>query len=64
MEELLEKSPVLSDCQSGQRGGGLVYGENLFQESLGLGDLMVDIHKILTEDQVAQDELTYLHPLR
>ena len=22
------------------------------------------IHKILTEDQVAQDELTYLHPLR
>ena len=23
---------------------------------------MVDIHKILTEDQVAQDELTYLHP--
>jgi hypothetical protein len=26
--------------------------------------LMVDIHKILTEDQVAQDELTYLHPLR
>ena len=64
MEELLEKSPVLSDCKAVKEGAVWCTGKNLFQESLGLGDLMVDIHKILTEDQVAQDELTYLHPLR
>ncbi len=62
MEELLEKSPVLSDCKAVKEGAVWCTGKNLFQESLGLGDLMVDIHKILTEDQVAQDELTYLHP--
>ena len=42
MEELLEKSPVLSDCKAVKEGAVWCTGKNLFQESLGLGDLMVD----------------------
>lgn len=64
IEELLDKSPVLADCKAVKEGAVWCTGKNLFQESLGLGDLMVDIHKILTEDQVSQEDLTYLYPLR
>ena len=40
-----------------------VTGKNLFQESLGLGDLIADIHTIVTAEDGESLDLTYLHPL-
>ena len=39
-------------------------GQNLFQESTGLGALIRDMNRIFTEDFVSEDALTYLYPLR
>ena len=63
IDQLLEKSPLLADFKAVKEGNVWCTGKNLFQESLGLGDLIVDIHKLLTEDAPAPDSLTYLHPL-
>lgn len=60
LDQLLEKSPVLGDFKAVQEGNVWCTGKNLFQESLGLGDLIVDLHRVMTEDN---PPLTYLHPL-
>lgn len=60
LDQLLEKSPVLKDFKAVQEGSVWCTGKNLFQESLGLGELIVDLHAVMTEEA---PELTYLHPL-
>ncbi len=63
IDELLEKSGVLSDFKSVQTGNVWCTGKNLFQESLGIGHLIEDIHQILTSATPDSLELTYLHKL-
>lgn len=60
LDQLLEKSPVLKDFKAVQEGNVWCTGKNLFQESLGLGELMIDLHAVMTEEV---PEPTYLHPL-
>ena len=63
LDQLLQKSPLLADCKAVQEGKVWCTGKNFFQESLGLGDFMADLNKILTQDQVPAEDLTYLYPL-
>lgn len=63
MEELFAKSEVLKDFKAVQEGNVWCTGKNLFQESLGLGALIVDIHEILTAENGDDLSLTYLHRL-
>lgn len=63
LDQLLQKSPLLADCKAVQEGKVWCTGKDFFQESLGLGDFMADLNKILTQDQVPAEELTYLYPL-
>lgn len=60
LDQLLAKSPVLKDFKAVREGNVWCTGKNLFQESLGLGELMIDLHAVMTE---GSPELTYLHPL-
>ena len=60
LDQLLEKSPVLGDFKAVQGGNVWCTGKNFFQESLGLGNFMVDLHRVMTEEK---PPLTYLHPL-
>ena len=63
IDQLLDKSPLLADFQAVKAGNVWCTGKNLFQESLGLGDMMVDFHTIFTDPSVSDDALTYLHRL-
>ena len=63
VEQLLSKSSVLKDFKAVREGNVWCTGKNLFQESLGLGDLILDIHAILTAEDPDSLELTYLHRL-
>ncbi|MCI9391513.1 MAG: ABC transporter substrate-binding protein [Oscillospiraceae bacterium] len=58
--QLLEKSAVLGDFKAVQEGHVWCTGKNLFQESLGLGELIQDLHAVMTEEAPA---LAYLRPL-
>lgn len=63
LDQLLQKSPLLADCKAVREGKVWCTSKNLFQESLGIGDFMADLNKILTQDQVPAEDLTYLYPL-
>ena len=60
MSQLLEKSGVLADFKAVREGAVWCTGKNLFQESLGLGDLIADLHTVLSGGDAP---LTYLHLL-
>ncbi|MGM9586535.1 MAG: ABC transporter substrate-binding protein [Candidatus Limivicinus sp.] len=61
LDQLLEKSSLMKDFKAVQTGNVWCTGKNLFQESLGLGDLILDIHAIVNAED--PDSLTYLHKL-
>lgn len=61
MQELLDKSPLFADFTAVKENKVWCTGKNMFQESTGVGDMIVDIHKILENPDVSDEELTYLH---
>ncbi len=63
MEELLAKSPLLADCKAVHEGSVWCTGQNLFQSSMGLGGMILDIHTVLTDPAPDPAALTYLHRL-
>lgn len=60
LDQLLEKSGVLADFKAVREGNVWCTGKNLFQESLGLGGLIADLHAVLSGEN---GTLTYLHHL-
>lgn len=62
LEELLQKSAFLKDFKAVQSGNVWCTGKNLFQEPMGLGKLILDMHRVLTDGN-APAKLTYLHKL-
>lgn len=64
LDQLLEKSHLLADFKAVKEGRAWCTGKNLFQESLGLGDFIVDLHTVLTQEKPPAESLTYLHPLQ
>ncbi len=61
IEELLSKSELLADFKAVQNGNVWCTEQNLFQTTLGLGDMIRDIHAVLTQED--PQDLTYLHRL-
>lgn len=61
VEQLLQKSSLLADFKAVQNGNVWCTGQNMFQESMGLGEMILEIHAILTDPQPR--DLTYLHRL-
>ena len=49
IDELLTKSPLLAGCKAVQNGNVWCITKNFYQESLALGDLIVDLHAILQD---------------
>ncbi len=60
LDELLEKCPVLSDFKAVREGNVWCTGKNLFQSTMGLGDMILDINAVLRDKGT---DLTYLHRL-
>lgn len=61
VDELLEKCPLLADFKAVQEGNVWCTEQNLFQSTMGLGDMILDIHAVLTEE--SPENLTFLHRL-
>lgn len=64
VEQLLEKSSLLADFKAVQEGNVWCIEKNFYQESLELGDMILDINKILTDPDVKEEELHFLHRLK
>lgn len=63
MDELLAKSSLMSNFKAVKEGHVWCTEKNLFQETMGLGNMILDIHKILTEEAPDPGEMTYLYQL-
>lgn len=59
--QLLDKSSLLAGFKAVQNGQVYCTGQNLFQETMGLGDMMLDLHTLFTEE--APQGMTYLYRL-
>lgn len=60
IDQLLAQSPLLADFKAVQEGNVWCTGQNLFQQSTGLGRYILEIHQILTG---SEGEFLYLHKL-
>jgi iron complex transport system substrate-binding protein len=63
LDELLEKSSLLADFKAVKEGNVWCVRRDLFQQSTGIGDMIVDIHKVLEDADMPDGELTYLYKL-
>lgn len=63
IEELVAKSAPLADFRAVQNGNIWCTGKSMFQEALGVGDMILDINAILTQENPSDDTLNYLHRL-
>ena len=64
MDELLQKSPLLKDFKAVKNGNVWCTGKNMFQETMGLGDMILDLHAVFSEAVPDENSLHYLHRLR
>ncbi len=64
LDALLEKSELFREFKAVQNGNVFCTEQNMFQQSTGFGDMILDIHSILTDESVEDDALKYLYRLR
>ena len=64
MDELLQKSPLLKDFKAVKSGNVWCTGKNMFQETMGLGNMIQDIHRMLTEETPDEGQMHYIHQLK
>lgn len=61
LDALLDRSDLLADFRAFREGNVWCTHQNLFQSTMGLGDFLMEIHSILTEE--AGNDMAYLYRL-
>ena len=63
IEALLDKSGILADFEALKNGNVWCTTNDMYQQSMSIGALIEDIHKILMDESIADEELQYLFRL-
>ena len=63
VSQLTEKFPLLSEFKAVQNGQVWCTSQSLFQQSMELADLILDMNKVFTEGTPAADTLKFLTPV-
>ena len=64
LDQLAAKSAPLADFKAVREGNVWCTGKSMFQESQSVGEMILDINKILTEGHGADGSLPYLYRLK
>jgi len=64
LEEFLALNPLLAEFKAVQDGNVWCTGENMFQETLQLGQVIRDMHRILNEDEPELSGLEFIYRLQ
>ncbi|MDD3370100.1 MAG: ABC transporter substrate-binding protein [Lachnospiraceae bacterium] len=64
LSQLLDKNALFADFKAVKNHNVWCTGRNMFQESTGIADMILDFNKIIRDEQVSDEELTYLYRLR
>lgn len=62
--ELLEKNGLFADFKAVKEGHVWCTGKNMFQETLGVADMITDLHRLFTEGSPEAGDFVYLYPLK
>ena len=60
VSQLTEKFPLLAEFKAVQNGQVWCTSQSLFQQSMALADLILDMNKVFTEGTPAADTLKFL----
>ena len=63
IEELVAKREPLADFKAVRAGDVWCTGKSMFQEALGVGDMILDINAVLNQEDPADGDMNYLHRL-
>lgn len=63
IEQLVAKSAPLAEFKAVQSGDVWCTGKSMFQEALGVGDMILDINAVLTQENPPEEAMNYLHRL-
>lgn len=63
VEELLEKSALLAEFKAVQEGNVWCTGQNMYQETTGLGQMILSFHEIFSGEADGKTEVPYLYRL-
>ncbi len=63
IEELLEKSETLKDFKAVREKNVWCTTKDLYQQSMSIGGMIEDMHKMLSEDTKIKEQTLYLYPL-
>jgi iron complex transport system substrate-binding protein len=59
IDQLLEKSSLLSGFKAVQNGNVWCTSNDMFQQTTGFAAMMVELHEILTQPDLSQDKFQY-----
>ena len=64
MEQLLEKCSILKDFKAVKEGNVWCTEQNMFQQTTGAADMILDLHTIFMGEANDNEQLSYLHRLK
>lgn len=64
LEELLKLNPLLKDFKAVQNGNVWCTGQNMYQETMQLGQMILEMHRIVTGNSLESVELHYFEHLK
>ena len=64
IDQLLAKDSLLADFKAVKEGNVWCAGKDMFQETLGAGDMIEDIRRILEDEDPDSSEMVYIHKLK
>lgn len=64
ISELTAKSALLKDFKAVKEGKVWCTGKNMFQETGSMAEMIVDLNKVIEEEETDNQKLTYLHYLQ
>ena len=62
-DALLQKEALLKDFKAVQNGNVWCTTRDMYQQSMSIGQMIEDIHSILSDDVSARENIVYLYPL-
>lgn len=63
VEELIDKSEIFKDFKAVKEGNVWCTTNDMYQQSMSIGYMIDDMHKMMTDSDLADDELKYLFRL-
>ena len=64
IDQLIDKNPLFADFRAVKEGNVWGTQKNMYQETLGIGAMIQDFHRLFSEETPDPSQMTYLYPIQ